>query len=327
MGTQSAVFGPAKYGILPELVPGPDLPRFNGVIQMTTFFALILGPWVGGILLGIYSQRLWIGGLVCVVIAVVGTATSLFVRRTPVAQPGAPFGWSSIAIGSETFALLKSDRALRNALWVYSLFWFVGALIPMLVNWLGKQQFGLNYADTSFMLATVSIGIAAGFVLAGKLSHGNVNFRLVRIGTWGLIVSLLLIALPGVGGTDMEDASVASSVAETGTAETFAKMPPNLLGYRGSQLALVAAGFFAGFFALPVQVFLQSRPPAHLKGRVIGAMNLINWIAIILAAVVFYPSCLKLLDWLELPKFCAFGITALMLLPVALFYHPQNEEL
>lgn len=313
MGTQSAIFGPAKYGVLPELFRGRDLPRCNGIVQMTTFLSLILGTYVGGWLLDFFGPDLWKAGIVCVAIALVGTATSMMIRRTPIAQRGAPFHFSALAVAPDTWKMLRNDRALRNALWVYSAFWFVASIFPMAVNTLGLKTYRLDYKATSFLLATVSIGIASGFVLAGKLSKDRVSFGLVRIGTWGLIVASLLLSLPR---------SLAPVLTDQGTREW-----PHLLGLYGSYVALAAVGFFAGFFALPVQVFLQSRPPDNLKGRMIGTMNLVNWIGIIFAAVAFYPLCLSLLEALGLPNFGAFGMTALVLLPVAIFYHPRDTNL
>lgn len=300
MGAQSAVFGPAKYGILPELVRGQDLPRFNGMIQMTTFLALIFGTYIGGYLLREFRTSLWLPAMVCVGIAVVGTATSMLVRRTPVAQPDAPFNLSALAIAPETWQVLKSDRGLQGALLVYSIFWFVAAVIPLAVNTLGLQTFKLDEEQTSFMLTTVSVGIAAGFVLAGKLSAGIVRFGLVRLGTWGLVICLIAMSL-SVGGK-------------------------HLLGYYGSQVALTASGFFAGLFALPVQVYLQAKPPENVKGRMIGTMNLINWIAII-GSAIFYLVAQIVLNALELPSYWMFGATALMLLPIALLYRPANYTL
>lgn len=300
MGAQSAVFGPAKYGILPELVRGQDLPRFNGMIQMTTFLALIFGTYIGGWLLREYRFSLWLPAVVCVGIAVVGTATSLLVRRTPIAQPGAPFKVSSLAIAPETWQVLKNDRGLQGALLVYSIFWFVAAVIPLAVNTLGLLTFKLDESQTSFMLTIVSVGIAAGFVLAGKLSAGIVRFGLVRLGTWGLIVCLISLSLSIRG--------------------------EHLLGYYGSQVALTISGFFAGLFALPVQVYLQAKPPENVKGRMIGTMNLINWIAII-GSAVFYLVAQIILNALELPSYWMFGATALMLLPIALLYRPADYTL
>ncbi len=300
MGVQSAIFGPAKYGILPEMVRGDDLPRFNGMIQMTTFLALIFGTYLGGWLLREFRETLWLPAVVCVGIAVAGTATSLLVRRTPVAQPGARFEISALAIAPETWAVLKRDRGLQGALLVYSIFWFVAAVIPLAVNSLGLRTFGLDEANTSFLLTTVSIGIALGFVLAGKLSAGIVRFGLVRVGTWGLIACLIAMSLAWRG--------------------------EHLLGYYGSQAVLSVAGFFAGLFALPVQVYLQAKPPENIKGRMIGTMNLINWIAII-GSAVFYLVVQLALDALSLPPYWMFAATALLLLPIALLYRPADYML
>ncbi|MDA7979884.1 MAG: MFS transporter [Pirellulales bacterium] len=329
MGLQSTIFGPAKYGILPEMVRGEDLPRFNGDIQMTTFIALIVGVAIGGKLLDMFYDALWLGSLICVGIAVVGTSTSWFVRRTPVAQQGAPFSWAAFAADKEVIQLLKRDKPLCLALVAYSLFWFVTATLPMTFNWLGKYQFRLDYFNTSMLLATSSIGIAIGFVLGGWYSKGRVRFGLVRIGTWGLIICLVVISLPG--SVTPQRLEVTTSVMATaddfaapGTSDTEEVIIwPHLLGRIGSQLLLVLMGVFAGLFALPIQVYLQSRPPENLKGRMIGTMNLINWIAII-GSAVFYGVCGELLASLELPKFFIFGITGLLLLPLAMFYRPKD---
>src|SRR5438874_6350049 len=120
MGTHSAFFGPGKYGILPELFREEDLPRANGVILMTTFLAIIFGTASAG-LLGdlLYNaagqrvpERLWIGSLFCVGIAVLGTITSLLVRPFPAAVPGLSFQPSGLFIPPDTRRLLASDRPL-----------------------------------------------------------------------------------------------------------------------------------------------------------------------------------------------------------------------
>ena len=91
-------------------------------------------------------------------------------------------------------------------------------------------------------------------------------------------------------------------------------------------MALIFSGFFAGLFALPVQVYLQARPPQKVKGRVIGAMNLVNWIAIVLAALFFFASD-EILQWMQMPKFSIFGITGMLLLPIAIFYRSDTVRL
>ncbi len=324
MGTQSAIFGPAKYGILPEMVRGDDLPRFNGMIQMTTFLALIFGTYLGGLLLREFREALWAPATICVGIAVAGTISSFWVRRTPVAQPDAHFHLSALAVAPDTWNVLKRDRSLQGALLVYSVFWGVAALIPMAVNSLGLNTFKVDEAETSFLLTWVSVGIAGGFMLAGKLSSGTVRFGLVRIGTVGLMVCLVAMSLPA-GRTLIPLEGIGAACGVSG-----ATLPPmqhnHLLGYVGSQFALAVSGFFAGLFALPVQVFLQAKPPEHIKGRMIGTMNLINWIAII-ASALLYPNAQILLGSLDLAPYWIFAAMSVLLLPIAIFYRPADYQL
>ena len=234
--------GRASIGILPEMLRGADLPRANGIILMTTFLAIILGTAVAGVLkhwLG--SERLWLASTFCVGLAVVGTFTSLLVRRTPAAHPGLKFHGSSLAVPPDITRLLRADGPLLAALLASCMFWLVGGLVHPSVNYLGIQQLKQNEAWTSLMVASMAVGIAAGCLIAGLLSRGRIDGRMVRIGSWGTVAMLLLLAAPGFG-------------------------TAHLLGFAGSVPALVALGFFAGMFAVPVQVYLQSRPPRTRKG-------------------------------------------------------------
>jgi acyl-[acyl-carrier-protein]-phospholipid O-acyltransferase/long-chain-fatty-acid--[acyl-carrier-protein] ligase len=98
------------------------------------------------------------------------------------------------------------------------------------------------------------------------------------------------------------------------------------LGYWGSLPTLVLLGTFAGMFAIPIQVFLQARPPDGQKGRMIAVMNQANFAAILLAAPVYlvFDQTVNVLGW---PRSPIFAFTALLMLPVALFYRPQDEQL
>jgi acyl-[acyl-carrier-protein]-phospholipid O-acyltransferase/long-chain-fatty-acid--[acyl-carrier-protein] ligase len=313
MGLQSAFFGPSKYGILPELFHEDDLPVANGVVQMTTFLAIIFGL----AFCGFFKQWLTDAGhslsyisMICIGIALIGTLTSLLVRTTPIARPGLPLQTSSFAIDARTWKMLWTDRPLLVVVLVSSLFWFLGGLLLPAINAYGKQQIGLDDFHTSFLNACVGFGIAAGCVLAGKLSRHTIRFGLVSRGAWGIVVTAALLSAVPFTTDDPRLAEALSAVLLTGL------------------------GVSAGFFAVPLQVFLQARPPKEQKGRMIGAMNLVNWIGILLAAG-FYGLCS---DWFtEVAKIkggrpishisWTFALVAGMLLPVALFYHPPDQPL
>lgn len=321
LSTQSAIFGPAKYGILPEMLRDDDLPQANGVIQMTTFIAIIFGMASAGFVKQAFPGELWKTSYFCIGIAVIGTISSLWVRRTPIAHRGLPFRWSTLGIDPETRSLLGKDRRLLNVLLVSSVFWFVGGIIQPLVNIFGLAQMHLSESRTSLMAACMGVGISIGCILAGRASRKRVNFKLVTIGAWGIVICLLVMfsfgwwspaeSLTSLNGTE---SSLWNSFIPQSSAEWAARSVLTLLG------------FFAGLFVVPLQVELQTRPPKSQKGRMIGAMNLINWIGIVISALFFqlFTTICNLLHW---PMSQVFLALALVILPIALFYHPRDEVL
>lgn len=323
MSVQSAFFGPAKYGILPELFRERDLPTANGLIQMTTFLAIIFGTALAGFAKDQFGGQLWAVSAMCVVIAVVGTVTSLAVRKTPIAHPGLKLKPSSLAIDSSLWDLLRSDRKLLGVLAVSSLFWLVAGLVPVTVNAFGKSQLQLTDTRTSLMAACMGIGIAFGCVLAGKLSKGRMRFGLVTAGAWGLIVGFLLAAAIGWFGTADVPPEIASAQQENPL--TAPAAAPDNPAQWPAYIVMVGLGMCAGLFAVPLQVYLQHRPPREFKGRMIGAMNLVNWIGIVISAGLYAALSVMFRDgryyaWI-------FAVAALLLLPVALFYRPKDEAL
>ncbi len=320
MSTQSAFFGPGKYGILPEMLRKEDLPAANGIIQMTTFLAIIFGWALAGYVKEQFAGRLWVISAMCVGIAIVGTMTSLLVRRTPIALPGLPFRPSALLINTETWQLLRQDRALMGVLLVSSLFWFIGGVVQPAVNTLGKVQMQLGDGRTSLLGACMGVGIAIGCVAAGKLSHHRIEFRLV---TWGGAGIVACLALVGLIGMVRLPASAATQVA--GTESFFEMLVPCTTYELWGRIVLTALGFFAGLFAVPLQVFLQVRPPETQKGRVIGAMNLANWTGIVLSSF-FLQGLNALLQPPQRPVGWIFVVLAVCMLPVALFYRPTDDN-
>jgi acyl-[acyl-carrier-protein]-phospholipid O-acyltransferase/long-chain-fatty-acid--[acyl-carrier-protein] ligase len=319
MSTHSSFFGPPKYGVLPELFADRDLPQANGIIQMTTFLAIIFGAVAAGYGKLLFAGQLWIVSALCVGIAVAGTLTSLLVRRTPIAHPGLEFEWSALVMNRDTFRMLKGDRPLMTVLLISSLFWFLGGVMQSAANTFGKVQLGLDDGAASLLFAFVGIGIAIGCAIAGKLSQAKIHFGLVRIGSWGLLGALLFLMLLGT-----------LHEADGGGVPFWAI-------HNLARLGMLGVGFFSGLFIVPLQVFMQTRPPEDQKGRMIGAMNLVNWLAILLAAV-FVGISMNILGVLQsgggeipveevLEVHWLFGVMALIMLPVAGFYHPSNEAL
>lgn len=321
MGAHSAFFGPAKYGILPEMLRARDLPRANGFLLMSTFLAIIFGTVIAGFLLRFFGDRLWVASVCCMSIAVAGMLTALFVRRVRPSNPQLKFELAAITVPHDMRDLLRQDRPLLAALVVSSAFWLLAGMVPAAVNALGKIELQVGDAWTSVLTGAIGIGIAIGCVIGGIVSGGEVDFRLVRVGSSGMLLCLALLAIPAGG----DAAALIGADGKLVHLPRFAESA-QWLGFFGSLPTLLALGAFTGFFAVPLQVFMQCRPPDGKKGRMIAVMNQANWIGVLISAGL-YQALALLLEACHWPRSLMFLFIAMLVLPVAIFYHPKNERL
>lgn len=336
MGTHSAFFGPPKYGILPELFQEHDLPRVNGVIAMTTFLAVILAfPTAGALKIAVQGE-LWHASIACVALAILGTGTALLLRRTPPTAPGLEFQPSSLFVDQKTWASVKANPGLLKALIASSVFWMTGGVVyPLVINAVGRMQFGLDDYQTGLLASCTGLGITVGCVIAGALSKNSFRAGILRLGMWGMLASLVVLAIPGSGLIEREiSAGVASKFsssppaegeAEPGSGTVKRSFRPVLIGLTGSRLVLGLLGISAGLFSVPVQVYLQARAPQGQKGRVIGIMNLFNWIGIA-GAGLYHGVANSLLAGYQAPNL-VFAAAGLAVIPLLVWYRPRDEVL
>jgi acyl-[acyl-carrier-protein]-phospholipid O-acyltransferase/long-chain-fatty-acid--[acyl-carrier-protein] ligase len=242
-----------------------------------------------------------------------------------------PFTTSSLTIHRETRDLLRRDRALLAVLLISSLFWFLGGVVQPAVNSFGKTQMLLGDSRTSLMTACLGVGIAIGCILAGVLSRHRVEFRLVRVGAWGVVLCLGALAWLGAGVDGQGTKDKGQGMELRGDPESFSELlVPRTWDESLARLLMIGVGLSAGLFVVPLQVFMQSRPPGDQKGRMIGAMNLINWIGIVLSAA-FYWAAVRLIEVLgrtgtRIEVSWIFASLAALMLPVAVFYRPRANS-
>ena len=302
MGAQSAFFGPPKYGILPERVKPWDLPAANGIFLMFTFVAIIFGMGLAGVLMQwVGVENVWRASMICVVIAVIGTLTSFMVWKVPPAAPGSRFKMEDLLIPRQMIDLIRGNRQLLLALLVSSTFWMLGGVVQAGVNALGKTQLGLSDGWTSLLAAMMAVGIPVGCIVGGYLSKRRINPRVVAAGAIGMFICLLLLALPG-------------------------GPQGHLLGFAGSIPVLLLLGFSTGMFVVPIQVSLQVLPPPEDKGRMIAVMNQCNFMGIIAGGILFKLT-IAFLEMQAWPRNLVFGVTAAVMLPIVLFYRPEERSL
>ncbi len=258
MGVHSAIFGPSKYGLLPELLPEKKLSWGNGVIELGTFLAIIGGTVAGGWLCKIFSAEPGWSGVILIALAVVGLFTSFGITRVPAADPEKKFRANFAGELWTQIRLIRCDRPLWLAVVGNTYFFALGALVQLLIVIYAKDILNIDDpAQSSYLQAAIAIGIGTGSFSAGCLSGGKIETGLIPLGAVGLTVCAALL-----GQTRLSFGEVAAGLA--------------------------ALGFFGGFFIVPVSAMLQHRPAREQKGGVLAAANLISWIGIFLASGIFY---------------------------------------
>ncbi len=323
MGGQSAIFGPSKYAILPELFSKKQLLPVNGTVQMTTFLAIIFGMALAGIALDALDDDLWYVAVVAVAIAIGGTLTSLLIRRTDPAHPHLPLRLEMIFVPRDTWRLILDRPMLRNCLIMATLFWFIGGVTQPAVNSLGELAFGISKTRTSLMAASIGVGIACGCIIAGVLSkRPGDGAKWTRFGGWMIVLALCIITFISSGvlgypNPSSEQETIVDGILQADSIEWL---------MRASMFFL---GFSAGTFVIPIQVYIQETPPPEQKGRVLGALNLLSWIGIVTSAI-FILVANKITDALasaEAPyamRFLVFAALAIVMLPGALLFRLEE---
>jgi acyl-[acyl-carrier-protein]-phospholipid O-acyltransferase / long-chain-fatty-acid--[acyl-carrier-protein] ligase len=253
---QAAFFSPAKYGMVPELVPDEHLARANGLLQMSTFIAIILGSVGGSYLVAAWRYQPAYIGAVLVGVALLGTAASLKMVRTPAPGGCRPFSWNPLGDVSAGFGRLVKDRALMLAALGTTYFWFLGALFQMILLLFAKEALHSTETQTGMLMAALAIGIGIGSMAAGRLSGDDIETGLVPIGALGM------------------------AIAACGLAFTRSLAP--------ALACLGALGFAGGLFVVPLNATLQHNPGRDEKGRVLGTANFVNTLGIMLASGVVW---------------------------------------
>ncbi|HEX9878769.1 MAG TPA: acyl-[ACP]--phospholipid O-acyltransferase, partial [Candidatus Binatia bacterium] len=266
MALQSTFFSPAKYGILPEMLPDRELSRANGLLEMSTFLAIILGTSIGSAIMAAWNDRLVFIGLMLVAIAVVGTAVSFWIITVPPSGAHKPFRlnpWSQIGSGVKELA---KDRTLGFSVLGLTYFWFLGALLHLAIILMSKEVMGLDDLHVGMLAAFLAVGIGVGSLAAGYLSGDKVELGLVPLGAAGMggCSLLLLWSLPA---------------------------------YSWVGSSLVFLGFFGGLFIVPLYALVQQRSPKEGKGQLIATANFMGTVGILVASAMFWV----LRDLMEVP--------------------------
>jgi 1-acyl-sn-glycerol-3-phosphate acyltransferase len=270
-GVQSALFGPVKYAILPQHLKETELIGGNGLVEMGTSIAILLGMMFGGWLV---TQPGWgIAGvaLATMAISAAGIALSRWIPLAPAADPALRINWNPVTETWRNFAFTRENRTVFLSILGISWFWFVGSMMVTQFPNLSKNVLGASESIVTLLLVVFSIGIGVGSLLCERLSGHKVEIGLVPFGSIGITVF----------GIDLFFAtSLRADHAPLGL-EAFLRDPAHWRIL--ADLALI--GLFGGFYIVPLYALVQTRSaPAH-RSRVIAGNNILNAVFMVGAAL------------------------------------------
>jgi MFS family permease len=267
MGLQSTLFGPALNGAIPELYPSSYVTRANALLKLVTTVAILLGMALAGFALDqhwaateIPFGRLLVAATV-VAVGLLGVLCSFGVFSRPASGSRDPFPWTGPLDSVKDLVLLKNDPLLLLAVCCDSFFYFTSLLAVLVINTLGLEQMGLSTSKTSILSVSLMVGVCIGSLVAAKITSHERWTHVLPPGAVGLGMSLI-----GAG-----------QLITHGSGNRFFIL----------LVLLTLAGSFGGLFLIPVTSFIQIRPAADSKGRIIGVDNFLAFSCMLLAGMVF----------------------------------------
>lgn len=266
MGTHSTFFGPIKYSILPQYLDKPELVGGNGLVEMSTFLAILLGTILAGLLINIQPLGTLFVTLSTLSIAILGWVASLFIPKSKITELASnlKINWNPL---TETWNILKiapKKRILFLPILGISWFWFYGSVLIAQVPNYTTQFLNGNAQVVTVLLSLFSIGIGLGSLLCERLSGHKLEMGLVPLGAIGLTVfaidmSFAHIPLPPIPSPPIGAIEFLSNSANW---RLF--------------FDLICIGLSGGLYIVPLYVILQSRSHPKVRSRIIAANNIIN---------------------------------------------------
>lgn len=250
MGAQSALFGPAKYGIMPEMLPKAGLLKGNGLLEMWTMIAIIAGTGMGPLLLaadsgGSNPSLTWLGPLWLTILSVIGLAGAFFICKVPAARANRQKVSASI---KGAWKVVTGDKVLGLAILGSTIYWSMTSLIGQ--NILVYAKTLVLDIEKGEMLqgippASYGLGIALGALLSGKFSGERIEYGFIPLGSIGFAIGSLLLGI----------------------------IQPDMVG---TVVLLLLMGMSSGLLIVPLHAIVQWRAPDEERGSIIALGNFLD---------------------------------------------------
>jgi Major Facilitator Superfamily len=261
-GILAALFGPVKYGVLPDHLRAEELPGGNALIEGATFVAILLGTICGGLVGGRETESI-VFSIAVVGIALAAWMAALFIPSTRAAAPNLQISADIIRSSAAVVAHLKTDRRIMWGALVTSWFWLVGILVLSLLPLLIEEIIGGDEAMVTAYLAMFSIAVALGSALAARLAQGRIRLGITLAG--GVLIGLFALDLAWAVAGAVQAASL------RGPSEVFS----SVFGVRAA-IDLAGLAGAGGLFIVPAFAAVQAWAGVEYRARTVAGVNVLN---------------------------------------------------
>jgi 1-acyl-sn-glycerol-3-phosphate acyltransferase len=278
MGLHSTLFGPVKFAYLPQVLNEREITGGNGMVEMGTFVAILLGNVAGGVLVAMPEVGHTYVAIACLATAVLGRITAQAVPSCPATDPDLVVNWNPISETMKNLRLAHTNIVVFRSLLGISWMWFFGAVFLSQFPSFAKEVLHGDANVASFLLVIFSIGIGVGSLMCEMLSKRHVEIGLVPFGAIGMSVFAIDLYF-----ATMAIPSTASQAAQAGL--SVSQFIANPYHWRVmADLALLA--LFAGLYSVPMYALIQLRSPASHRARIIAANNILNALFMIASSIL-----------------------------------------
>lgn len=262
IAAQSALFGPPKYSIVPELVPRERISKANGLMTSFTYLAIIFGTFLASLLMDISNKNFNLPLAFCLLFSIIGFLSSLFIKPTPVQTNTDTNKTWFLLEAFETIKSLKKRPKLLIALFGSSFFLLIGAFLQLNVIPYALQTLHMSEVKAGYLFTGAAVGIALGASLSGRLIKNDRGMGL-SVFTSFVLGSLLLV-------TGLCTSAFSASIM------------------------LFLLGFFGGLYIIPFETFLQANSPDNIRGKIVAASNFLSFVGVLLApiCILFFTNIL-----------------------------------
>jgi 1-acyl-sn-glycerol-3-phosphate acyltransferase len=308
LGLQATVFGPVKYSYLPQHLNAHELTGGNGLVEMGTFVAILLGTIGGGLLISQFGD---VGAqataVVVVVLALLGRCAAQFVPRTPAADPGLVINWNPFTETWRNLKIAHRNPAVFNSVIGISWLWFFGSVFLTSFTPYARENLGGNETVVTFLLAVFSVGVGIGSLACERLSGRRVEIGLVPLGSIGMTIFAVDLYFASMAFRTMHDGTLGQFLSASGALRIV--------------IDLTLLALFSGLYSVPLYALIQTRAERSHVARIVAANNILNAVFMV-AASIMAAALLK--SGLTIPQL--FLVTALMNAAVALYIYRLVPE-